>query len=189
MPDIASVVRTAFAKAKGEEVRSDAPGHPHHERSRLWVEALADEFRRTYADDPSVRVFSKHHDGNRRDFLLNELLHDVAVCRVVSVPAAVHKQDLLYVAEALWQVESEFARDSHQAIVDFSKLVIGSAHSKLFIGPQVRDNESFIQVLAPAAAATSGDVFLALLPHPASWDSSDANPLLWRFSNGAWCWL
>lgn len=187
--DVASVICAAFEKAKGAEVRADAAGYLHRERSRLWVEALAEEFRCAYADDPSVRVFSKHHEGNRRDFLLNELLHDVSVCRVATVPAAAHKKELLYVTEALWQIESEFARDSRQAIVDFSKLVIGSADGKLFIGPQVTDNESFIEVFAPAAATTPGDVFLALLPHPASWDSSDAGPLLWRFSNGAWCSL
>jgi hypothetical protein len=183
--DIVSMITTAFATAKAKEVRSDAPGHLHRERSRNWVEALADQFRDAYADQ-AIRVFSQHHKGNRKDFLLNEPLHDIAVCRVASIPAAVHKKELMYIVDALWQIESEFAKDSHQAIVDFSKLVLGSARSKLFVGPQVTDNESFIQVLAPAAAGTSGDVFLALLPHPNSWDSSDAGPLVWHFSEGAW---
>ncbi len=151
------------------------------------MEALASEFREFHRADPDVRVFSKHCPDSRREFHLNELLYDVCVCRVAPVPSAVHKKELLYIKEPLWIIESEFARDSHQALIDFNKLVLGSSHHKLFVGPQVDDNESFIKVLVPPAAACTGDVFLALVPHPAVWNSdSDGDPLFWRFRDGTW---
>jgi hypothetical protein len=67
-----------------------------------------------------VRVFSKHHTGNRLDFGLNELLYDVLVCRIGRVLSAVHRKELLYIDQALWQVESEFACDSGQALKDLN---------------------------------------------------------------------
>lgn len=66
-------------------------------------------------------------------------------------------------------VESEFARNSRQALIDFNKLVLGSAHNKLFIGPQVSEVEPFVNVLKPAARACTGNVYIALIPHPAKW--------------------
>lgn len=187
MEDIGFMVRTAFTEAIRAEIPADGSSRRHRERSRVWVEALANEFRSHYCEAKDVRVFSKHWAENRADFLLNELLYDVSVCRVASVASAAQKKELLYIKEVLWLVESEFAKNSRQALVDFNKLVMGASGSKLFVGPQVSDNDSFIQVLLPAAAACAGDVFLALLPHPAVWNSiGEARPLLWRFANGAW---
>ena len=187
MVDIASLIRRAFDKAVESEDPAGNARRVNQDRSRRWVEALADEFRKHHAGDADVRVFSKHHGGNRIDFHLNELLYDVSVCRVASVPSAAQGKKLLYVAEPLWQVESEFAKDTREALIDFSKLVMGAAPCKLFIGPQVDDIPSFIQTLSPAAAACSGNVFLALLPHPSLWTSGKrAEPLFWQFDGDAW---
>jgi len=132
-------------------------------------------------------VFSKHCPDHKADFKLNELLYDICVCRVAPVQSAVHKKELLYITDALWLIESEFARDSRQTLLDFNKLVLGSSRNKLFVGPQVRDNDSFIRVLLAPAAACTGNVFLALLPHPALWDSDgQAEPKFWRFAGGQW---
>ena len=187
MDDIVALVQAALASATEAEIPSDTPAHLHRERSRLWVEALAQQFRDHYANDPQVRVFSKHYGGNRADFLLNELLYDISVCRVDTVPSAVHKKDLLYIRHVFWQVESEFAKDSRKALVDFNKLVLGAARNKLFVGPQVHDNPSFMEVLRAAAASCSGRVFLALLPHPSGWRSDNAGEVrLWHFADGRW---
>ena len=182
-----SMIRRAFDKAWQSDDPTGRTGKINRDRSRRWVEALADEFRLQYAADPTIRVFSKHYDGNRANFRLNELLYDISVCRVASVPSARHGKELLYVAEPLWQVESEFKEDSREALIDFSKLVMGAAPNKLFIGPQVKDIPAFIRVLAPAASACSGVVFLALLPHPSLWKSGNqAEALLWRSTGNAW---
>jgi len=187
MERIVCMINRAFAIATRAKVPAGDEGHRNKERSRIWVEALADEFRSLYSEEKDVRVFSKHCTDNRGDFLLNELLYDVTVCRVGSVESAVQRKKLLYVKEALWLVESEFAKSSRQAVVDFNKLVIGSSPCKLFVGPQVNDIDSFIQVLVPAAAVCRGDVFIALLPHPAVWGTSgETRPLLWHFAHGSW---
>ena len=186
MKHVMAMIHSALSSAMNEKVTARSPKNIHSERSSNWVESLAGEFRKYY-DDKSIRVFSKNNLYNRKDFLRNELLYDICVCRVGEVPSNKHKKKLCYVKEALWQVESEFAKDSRQALVDFNKLVLGAAENKLFIGPHVHNTESFIEVLRPPAAACSGSVFLCLLPHPAEWDSGN-NALinLWEFNNGNW---
>ena len=126
-----------------------------------------------------MRVFSKYDDSNRKDFKLNELLYDIVICEIGEVLSTTHRKTLYFIKEALWQVESEFAQDSRQTLVDFNKLVLGSAQNKLFIGPKVRDTERFITLLKPAARACSGNVYIALIPHPAKWKIKDGSVQLW----------
>jgi hypothetical protein len=150
---------------------------------------VAEAFREEYAADPSVRVFSKHYDGNRQEFGLDELLYDVLVCRVDGVASSAHGKRLLYVRDALWQVESEFARDSGQALMDFNKLVLGSAENKLSVGPHVYDEGAFLGVLARAACRCSGAVYAALVPHPDRWDAGERQVAVWRLNGGRWASL
>ena len=186
MKDIITMIRNALSSAMAVQVEAGSPSGIHRKRSSNWVESLAQEFREYYKND-SVKVFSKEYKKNRADFLINELLFDVCVCRVGKVASNTHKKKLYYVKEALWQVESEFAKDSRQALVDFNKLVLGAAKNKLFIGPHVHDTESFINVLLPPAAACSGSVFLCLLPHPSEWHSgNDALIELFEYFDGKW---
>lgn len=132
----------------------------------MWIKTLAEEFQSEFENDLSVRIFSKHNYSNRQDFGLNEFLYDIVVCKVGKVQSAVQNKTLYYVREVFWQIESEFARDSRQALIDFNKLVLGSAKNKLFVGPRVNDNHSFLDVLRPAAQACQGNIFASLIPHP-----------------------
>jgi hypothetical protein len=147
---------------------------------------MAAQFRAQYAGDASVRVFYQQDPQHRAQFGRNELLYDVLVARVGSVRSARQGKELSYVRRVLWQVESEFARNSREALFDFNKLVLGSAKSKLFIGPQMQQPARFLEVLRPAARACSGIVYAALVPHPDRWDG-DAHPIeAWTLRNDKW---
>ena len=125
--------------------------------------------------------------AHRRQLGLNELLFDVTVCGTRVTPSAVAGRSLTYLTGNLWAVESEFARDSRKAIFDFNKLVLSAADQKLFVGPAVADEESFLAVLGPVADCCTGGVFVALVPHPDEWD---AIPQLacraWTRAGGKW---
>jgi hypothetical protein len=188
--NIKELVHSSFAaaKEKAKEIGEKQRRLLHSKRSQVWVESLADHFREAFAmhEDNSVRVFSKYNKSNRHDFGLNELLYDVTVARVGRVKSP-HNHELLYVKEALWEVESEFSHDSRQALTDFNKLVLGSATSKLFIGSQdISDLRSFMDVLVQPASACSGDVYAVFLPHPKLWDANQAEPEVFRFTTGNW---
>lgn len=184
--DVMGSVKLAFDEARAQHIDAQSTGELDRKRSTAWVECLAEQFRAHYRTDPTVRVFSKGCYANRRAFGLNELLYDVSVCRSGSVRSSVQGRPLSYIAEVLWQVESEFAPNGREALKDFSKLVCGSAQNKLFVGPQVTDNESFIKVLLPAAKACTGRVFVVLLPHPRQWDDATFDVQGWELLADRW---
>jgi hypothetical protein len=150
------------------------------------VEALADQFRAQYKPQATVRVLSKHFGLYREEFGLNELLFDVLVCDTSSVHSARDSVSLTFVTRALWAVESEFARDTRQAIFDFNKLVLAAADSKLFVGPLVRDETAFLAPLLAPAARCSGDVFAALVPHPSEWPLTGSYAHVYRLQGSGW---
>ena len=183
--NVKELVQLSFNEARAKNIFADTDQLLHRQRSRAWVDALSTRLHYMYGDDELVRVFWRGNDSNRADFKLNELLHDICVCKVETVASARHRKPLFYVCDVLWQVESELARDSRQALIDFNKLVLGSAKNKLFVGPLVRDTDPFIQVFRPAAKVCSGNVYLALVPHPDDWANSD-EVRVWEFKNDGW---
>lgn len=182
-------VKRALAKAV-ECIATESMPSPqvlHAARSRQWVKCLAAEVRALYAD-PSVRLFFKGNAENQSEFGLDELLYDVCVCQTETCPSARGRKTLRYVTKALWQIESEFARDTFEAVKDFNKLVIGSADNKLFVGPLLGDQtrEAYLSAVLPVAGRCVGSVFLAMVPHPEGWKSSKGEPLLWQLIEGNW---
>ncbi|MFC1873423.1 hypothetical protein ACFLW3_01240 [Chloroflexota bacterium] len=152
-------------------------------RSRNWVKALAEQFKKKYDGDSETRVFSKSGDLYRKDFGLNELLHDILVCKVGVVESSLHEKKLSFIKEVLWQIESEFSHNTRSSLIDFNKLVLGSAKNKLFIVSQVKKGteNSFLEVLKPAAGYCTGDVYVGMIPHPNDWADTQDNIHLWVF--------
>ena len=181
----------------------DSPGSPellsaqslHRRRASEWVRCLAHELTTLVGGDSDLRVLYRNNpdEANRADFGLNELLYDVCICRTAEHPAARGGRSLRYVTGAVWLVESEFARDSFQAVKDFNKLVIGRAENKLFIGPRLGDavEARYLDALLPVARASAADgasgVFAALVPHPADWATTDlTDVILRRYTAAGW---
>lgn len=179
----------------------DSPGSPellsaqslHQRRSSEWIRCLAHELTTLVKDEGDVRVLYRNNETNRADFGLNELLYDVCICRTAEHPSARGGRTLRYVTGALWLVESEFARDSSQAVKDFNKLVIGQSKNKLFIGPRLgaADEAGYLDALLPVARASAANgessVYAALVPHPGEWATPDvADVTLRRYTAAGW---
>jgi len=181
-----NLVGSALSLAQAQADEGDSPSLVHRSRSRHFVEALAGEFRTHYALQPSIRVLSKHFPGHRADFGLNELLFDVLVCDTSTVRSATDSATLVFVTRGLWAVESEFARDTRQAIFDFNKLVLASTDYKLFVGPQVADQSAFLEPLLPPAGKCGGEVFIALVPHPSEWTTGRSDVDVFQLRQTVW---
>jgi hypothetical protein len=179
--DVKQLLQEALKQAQSKPDKGNTIQQINMNRSQYWVKALAEQFQKRYEGDSEIRVFSKTDPSNRKDFGLNELLHDVVVCRVGEVASSTHKKKLYYIKDTIWQVESEFAHDNRQALIDFNKLVLGSAQNKLFIGSQGRKGkeDSLLNVLKPAARVCTGHVYIALIPHPAKWKDINGSVKLW----------
>jgi hypothetical protein len=183
-------VRAALSVAAAKADAGKKTGDIHRARSKNFVEALADCLRAVHQADPGIAVLSKHFAQNRKRFGLNELLWDILVCRTAATRSAKGSKTLTYITKALLAVESEFARDSREALFDFNKLVLSGSDTKLFVGPRVADEMAFLNPLGQAAAHCGGVVVVALVPHPADWKPGarlDVNGYQW--ANGAWAAL
>ena len=185
---LAEAIGGAFAKARGNaRVEKN-----HARRSLYWVTSLAGEFQELYrsvSDEVWVftKGFAKDNGSIQKAFGLSELLYDVTVCRIANTSAAVAKRELAYVAEGLWAIESEFARDARAAVRDFSKLVLSSARFKLFVAPFVGPQQAFLRSLGPVANACNGTVYLCQIAHPSHWASEElSNPKLYEWHRDHW---
>ncbi len=181
--DVKQLLQEALQQAQSTPDVGETTQKINFKRSRNWVKALAEQFKKSYEGDSEIRVFSKDDPSNRKDFGLNELLYDILVCRVGEVESSVHKKNLCFIKEVLWQVESEFAHDTRSTLIDFNKLVLGSGCNKLFICSQVKkgNENSFLSVLQPAAGYCTGDVYVSMIPHPSKWVDIDNDVHLWVF--------
>lgn len=155
-------------------------------RSKNFVEELASSLRDKFETRPTVRVFSRDCDKHRSDFGLNELLYDVLVCDTKKIQSATDRAQLTHVTEGLWAIESEMARDTRKAVYDFNKLVLAASKYLLFVGPQIADERSFLARLLQPAGFCHGTVFVALIPHPAVWNSPPLTVQLWKLVGEHW---
>ncbi len=157
----------------------------NRKRSSQWVESVANQFKSIYQEDESIRIFSKGFPGNRELFGINELLYDILVCEInVDLKSPSQKRKLAYITKALWQIESEFGKSTKEVFVDFNKLVIGESQQKLFIGASNDYQHEIKEALIHPAKCCQGDVYLAFVPHPNTWDGEKLEIELWRKSNG-----
>ena len=181
--DVKNLLLEALQKAKTDPDVGGTNQIINMNRSKAWVKALAEQLKKKYEGDSEIRVFVKTDGTNKKDFGLNELLHDILVCRVGEVESSVHNKKLCFIKEVLWQVESELAHNTRSSLIDFNKLVLGSAENKLFIASQVKKGteNSFLKVLKPAASHCSGDVYIGIIPHPSRWGNKSNDIHLWVF--------
>ena len=163
----------------------------HRKRSRNFVEEIGYFFRSI--DDQTkdtYRVFTKHYDGNRLEFGLNELLYDVLVCDTAKTTSIQGERELCFVKKAIWQIESEFQESNVRSLIwDFNKLVIGSGENKLFICSHPRPVKEglFLMALNPLAACCSGNVYIAFVTHPENWNGNAPYAVkCLKYDNGHW---
>ena len=150
--------------------------------SASWVAALADQFRAAYAADASVRVVQRG-SGDSPELGAAELPADVAVLRSGTIAVPGDEAAASFVREVLWQVAVELGDDARDTLQALNRLVVGSAINTLLVGPLHGDATSVLNILQPAAAGCSGQLFLALVPTDSA---PDAAPRMWRFRSGRW---
>jgi hypothetical protein len=186
--DIKPLLLAALNDALACPDSGKSKGAIHHNRSKAFVEALAEHLREAYRNRPDVYVLSRGCSQYRAQFGLNELLYDILVCEAGTAKSLCCGSDITHVIRALWAIECEFATDLRKAMQDFNKLVIAASESKLFIGPQVTDEFSFLESLLPAAVYCSSGTSAALVPHPAAWRTGAPDVHLYVFDEGRAQW-
>ncbi len=146
------------------------------ERSRIWVDRLANAFKDVYVSDstnPRFRVFWGSMVEEDPDFARKEYLHDILVCKTDTVRSIGNRQqNIPFVSEVHWQVESELALNTRQISIDFSKLVMGSAEKKLFVTVRSKREditENLIDACCEMGSFVFGELYLCLLDDIDKW--------------------
>ena len=122
-------------------------------------------------------------EGMPNDVLARVGDHEITVARFRQLYLA---QLQSYRLQSSGEVTEEVLRSlgiDRQILQALNRLVLGSATSKLLVGPQHGDATSVLSTLQRAAAACSGQLFLALAPLDSA---PDAAPRMWRFREGRW---
>lgn len=172
----------AKALTMGTSVRSLARA-----RERAFTKALIAQLQREF-DGEDHRVFATTQRGNAADFGSNQLLHDIAVCRIGAGETAERKsEDFHFIAQALWQIEIDFSREWRQALYALNRLNCGGAADKLLITARLaRSQAQFLNTMRAPGAAVAGTLYLAFVAHPADWDDDADAPQVWRIVEDEW---
>lgn len=169
---INKMVQSAFSHAKKKSKKVE-----NSQRSKVWVEKLATEFRKKFKS-PKYRVFSSDYYENRKAFKINELLYDISVVQIETIESASKKTELEYISSCEWLVESEFHRsNSRESIIDLSKLFMGNSTHKLLVLPKSTTIATWvIDELVNIFPLGEDQYYLALVPHPNDWYPTEDMP-------------
>ncbi len=106
--DLAQVIRKSLREAQHQPLDGPTKRILHSQRSQAWVKALGANLMSSGGPDRDLRCFTRFDLSNKPDFGVNELLYDISIVRVSDVASAVLKKRLVFITDAVWQVESEF---------------------------------------------------------------------------------
>ena len=188
--NVGEVVQSAWNEALHADVQDDNRRDRNRKRSSAWVNALACRFRESYKG-ARYRVFWSANKKNREQFGRNEMLFDIAVCSVSMTRSRQRNaQDLEFIAQCHWQIESEFSRtNTREIVIDMSKLVMGSAENKLFVAAHRTGNEEYgiLEQCSEIAGRCTGRVYFCFVSHPDDWEPERRRtPALHEWVSGGW---
>ncbi len=185
--NIRHLINYSFNDAIKSMVMGTSPTALARARTRAYMKSLVSHLQDNLGAD-DVRIFSQYNRGNLDDFGTEHLLYDIQVCKVATTETADRKKEpLSYVQASLWQIETDFSQEIMPSIYAFNRLVTGNGENKLFIGAQLSTGrDTYIKTLKASAKACSGNVFLALIPHPTQWDEDDHDVTVWQFDGDNW---
>ena len=139
----------------------------------FWIKTLHDAFSFVYPAHAhcDVVILSKAYRDLEWD--RSEFLHDLTVLERAPVKSPFQERPLPVARRICWQVESELSGNGRDVAIDFSKLIAGSAESKLMVVRQPMDwqtdgQERVCRFVGDMAVACSGNLFLAFVPAYAS---------------------
>ena len=186
--NLKTVVEHAWNTARTKDMSAD-----NRKRSTAWVSALADQFQENYRLERH-RVFWKANTKNQKNFGLNELLFDIVVCSVSTTESLQSQSNRLeFIVDSHWQIESEFARNTREILVDMSKLVLGSTENKLMVAshrhPRRERDITERDILAQCsdiASRCGSNVYFCFVSHPEEWKRDPQAPSLYEWTAGDW---
>jgi len=176
---VLSIIWQSFRKAvqkSRNKPRINSVGAMHRARSANLLRILQvglEKYYQSLSIGHKIVVFCGSGPRNR-DFRRNEFLYDIHVCEYDFVPSGVKATPIPFVKKSFLQLESEFANNTRESLVDFSKLVCGLSDLKIMLLPRSPNREHYLAPLRKAALDLEGPIYAVFLPHPRDWEKSQA---------------
>ena len=185
--DIVRVIESSYNEAISALTMGTSKSALVRARERVFAKTLAARLRIEFPKD-DIRIFAAWQRGNASEFGSNRLLFEIAVCRLGTSRTSARKpEEFRFIEEALWQIEIDFSREWRSALHAINRLNCGAAAGKLLVASlPMRGQEQFRNSLSAPAAASSGALYLALVPHPADWDDNVRSPQVWQMREDEW---
>jgi hypothetical protein len=182
-----TILENGFIQARREPDFGRVPGEVHWNRSQCFVEKVGQLLKAVLPAD-GYAVFHGRCLDNRTEFDRNEFLCDIAVYRTARLPDEMFLGNTPFICAMEWCIESEFEEsDQREMLKDFSKLLVVDAHDKLYIAPMNEKREWFRTMLHHVAKSNRrGNIWLAQMPHPRDWRTSDDSVALFGHGDIDW---
>jgi hypothetical protein len=176
---VLSIIWQSFRRAvqnSRNKFRKDSVGAMHRARSANLLSILQvglEKYYQSLCIEHKIVVFCGSGPRNQ-DFRRNEFLYDIHVCEYDFVPSGVKGTAIPFVKKSFLQLESEFANNTRESLIDFSKLVCGLSDLKIMLLPRSPNREHYLAPLRMAALELEGPIYAVFLPHPRNWGESQA---------------
>lgn len=162
---LAALVRAFQEARRDSRPTSDDLGREHKERSSVFLKK-AHGLLNTHGLFKEDVVFSRH--SRNREFKRAEYLFDIHVCSKWTRKSP-NGRDVSVIKKSLLALESEFAEDFSQVMIDLSKLLCANADLKVMVASRTSDLAGWRDALGAAVGPSQGVIYFLFLPHPRDW--------------------
>ena len=178
----------------------------HRRLSQAWVKYLGRGLEKFYREDLK-RLDTYAFPGElelktKLGIKQSEFLFDVSVGSYKSFKSkkfesSKRKSPIYYQSHSIWQIESEFAEDTREVAIDFSKLFAGNADYAMMVGPSGKEEKDYymneMKKMQRSINTLSGKIlYFLILPHPRDWTDDNNrwkngnNWYLYKWDKGKW---
>ncbi|MDP7126296.1 MAG: hypothetical protein QGI00_01590 [Candidatus Marinimicrobia bacterium] len=199
-----------------DELKSDQ--WKHRKLSQSWVKYLSfslekyhrekylsfslEEYHREKNENiyafPGNPKLAKKHGIKRKEFLF-----DISVGLYKSfkskkfesskkvLPIHYQSKSIWYQSKSIWQIESEFAEDTREIAIDFSKLLAGNADYAMMVSPEGKEKRDYYmdemkKMLESNVSLGRKILYFLILPHPRDWVNKKREWSLHNWDNNDW---
>ena len=181
-----------------DELKSDQ--WKHRKLSQSWVKYLSfslEKYHREREKNENIYAFPSKFDLKEElGIKQSEFLFDISVGLYKSFKSKKFESSkkvlpIHYQSKSIWQIESEFAEDTREIAIDFSKLLAGNADYAMMVSPEGKEKRDYYmdemkKMLESNVSLGRKILYFLILPHPRDWVNKKREWSLHNWDNNDW---
>ena len=179
-----------------DELKSDQ--WKHRKLSQSWVKYLSFSLEEYHREkNENIYAFPSQLDLKEKlGIKQSEFLFDISVGLYKSFKSKKFESSkkvlpIYYQSKPIWQIESEFAEDTREIAIDFSKLLAGNADYAMMVSPEGKEKRDYYmdemkKMLESNVSLGRKILYFLILPHPRDWVNKKREWSLHNWDNNDW---